>query len=60
MNDPDYQQERGPFEGRVMTWYGRWLYKAEELARRGAAGVVFVFEPDATGLAWPAPLPLMV
>ena len=39
VNDPDWQTmgRDGPFEGRAMTWYGRWPYKFENAgeARRG-------------------------
>jgi len=39
VNDPDYETEGlvGPFNGRAMTYYGRWSYKYEEAARQGAA-----------------------
>ncbi|HYD46114.1 MAG TPA: hypothetical protein VEA79_12685 [Phenylobacterium sp.] len=33
-NDPDFAQATGPFRGADMTYYGRWSYKVEELARR--------------------------
>jgi Zn-dependent M28 family amino/carboxypeptidase len=38
INDPDYEAKdlKGPFEGRAMTYYGRWTYKFEEAARQGA------------------------
>ena len=40
VNDPDYamDSEEGLFRGRRMTYYGRWTYKFEEAARRGAVG----------------------
>jgi hypothetical protein len=36
VNDPDWQDTdlEGPFNGRAMTYYGRWTYKYEEAARR--------------------------
>jgi Zn-dependent M28 family amino/carboxypeptidase len=46
VNDPDYQQEGldGPFNGRAMTYYGRWTYKFEEAARQGAAAALIVHD----------------
>ena len=37
------------FGGRAMTYYGRWTYKYEEAARRGAAGVLIVHETGPAG-----------
>ena len=39
VNDHDWQMpgRDGLFEGRAMTYYGRWTYKFEEAARQGAA-----------------------
>ena len=39
INDPDIEGGEGNFGGKAMTYYGRWTYKYEEAARRGAAGV---------------------
>ena len=39
VNDPDFEGGEGNFGGKAMTYYGRWTYKYEEGARRGAAGV---------------------
>ena len=48
VNDPDFEARRaGDFGGKAMTYYGRWTYKYEEAARRGAAGVLIVHETDA-------------
>src|SRR3546814_3386125 len=46
VNDPDWQQPRrqDEFEGRAMTYYGRWTYKFEEAARQGAAAVFNVHD----------------
>ena len=35
-----------------MTYYGRWTYKYEEAARRGAAGVMIVHETDPASYGW--------
>ena len=53
VNDPDFGlPQPGKFEGRGMTYYGRWTYKYEELARRGAAAVIIVHERDAASYGW--------
>ncbi|MGE3746783.1 MAG: M28 family metallopeptidase [Sphingomonadaceae bacterium] len=48
VNDPDWQTQnlKGPFEGRAMTYYGRWTYKFEEAARQGAAAAIVVHETE--------------
>jgi hypothetical protein len=35
-----------------MTYYGRWTYKYEELARRGAAGALIIHEDAPAGYGW--------
>jgi Zn-dependent M28 family amino/carboxypeptidase len=40
------------FDGGAMSWYGRWTYKIEEAARRGAAGVIIVHTEDGAGYPW--------
>ncbi len=54
VNDPDYDQEglQGPFNGRAMTYYGRWTYKYEEAARQGAAGALIVHESFPASYGW--------
>ena len=54
VNDPDYQQEglEGPFNGRAMTYYGRWTYKFEEAARQGAAAAVIVHDTFPASYGW--------
>src|SRR4030095_5729464 len=37
------------FNGEAMTYYGRWTYKYEEGAKRGAAGVLIVHETAPAG-----------
>ncbi len=46
VNDPDFEGGEGQFGGKAMTYYGRWTYKYEEAARRGAAGVLIVHETE--------------
>jgi Zn-dependent M28 family amino/carboxypeptidase len=54
-NDPGYaSKDPTAFKATGMTDYGRWAYKIEEAARQGAAGVLLVHDPQATGYAWNA------
>jgi len=48
VNDPDWKTRTldGPFEGRAMTYYGRWTYKYEEAARQGAAAAIIIHETE--------------
>jgi len=52
VNDPGL---RDPtiFRGRILTYYGRWTYKFEEAARRGAAGVLLVHNDTMATYGWP-------
>ena len=55
VNDPDWQMvgNQGPFEGRAMTWYGRWPYKFENAAKHGAAAAIIVHETEPAAYGWP-------
>lgn len=52
INDPDFESGVGDFDGRGMTYYGRWTYKYEELARKGALGVLIVHETAPAAYGW--------
>ncbi|PZQ22384.1 MAG: peptidase M20, partial [Stenotrophomonas acidaminiphila] len=53
VNDPDFETDSpGAFDGRAVTYYGRWTYKYEELARQGAAGVLIVHETAPAAYGW--------
>ena len=52
INDPDFETGSGDFGGKAMTYYGRWTYKYEEAARRGALGVLIVHETDPASYGW--------
>ncbi|MEH6699730.1 MAG: M28 family metallopeptidase [Brevundimonas sp.] len=53
VNDADYEQpELNTFNGRAMTYYGRWTYKYDEAARRGAAGVLVIHETAPASYGW--------
>ncbi len=52
VNDPDFETGSGDFGGKAMTYYGRWTYKYEEAARRGAAGVLVIHETAPAAYPW--------
>jgi Zn-dependent M28 family amino/carboxypeptidase len=53
VNDPPAtESEPGLFGGKALTYYGRWTYKYEEAARRGAAGVILVHTTESAGYGW--------
>jgi len=52
VNDPDFEGGEGDFGGKTMTYYGRWTYKYEEGARRGAAGVLVIHEYAPASYGW--------
>ncbi|HQG91374.1 MAG TPA: M28 family peptidase [Acidobacteriota bacterium] len=51
VNDPGLF-EPARFNGRQMTYFGRWRYKVEEAARRGAAGVLLIHTDATAGYGW--------
>ncbi|RPH33855.1 MAG: M28 family peptidase [Bacteroidales bacterium] len=51
VNDPGFY-DSSLFKGKNMTYYGRWIYKYEEAARQGAAGVILVHETEAASYPW--------
>ena len=52
VNDPGYGTNDSYFKGNTMTYYGRWTYKFEEAARRGAKGCLIIHETGPAGYAW--------
>ncbi|MFC4820397.1 M28 family metallopeptidase [Dokdonella ginsengisoli] len=52
INDPDFESGQGDFGGKAMTYYGRWTYKFEEGARKGAAGILIVHETAPASYGW--------
>jgi Zn-dependent M28 family amino/carboxypeptidase len=52
VNDPGTPETPDFFDGRALTYYGRWTYKYEEAARRGAAGVILIHTDDSAGYGW--------
>ena len=53
VNDPPATNaEPNLFGGKALTYYGRWTYKFEEAARRGAAGVILIHTTESAGYGW--------
>jgi Zn-dependent M28 family amino/carboxypeptidase len=57
INDPDFEASKddpvaGKFGGATMTYYGRWTYKFEEAARRGAIAALIVHDTAGVGYGW--------
>lgn len=54
VNDPDWETKgnEGTFNGRAMTYYGRWTYKYEEAARQGAAAAIIVHDTEPAAYGW--------
>ncbi len=57
VNDPDFEavagdDAKGRFGDRRMTYYGRWTYKYEEAARRGAVAALIVHDTPGAGYGW--------
>ncbi len=51
VNEPPSNDEHF-FQGKALTYYGRWTYKFEEAARRGAAGVLVIHRTDLASYKW--------
>jgi Zn-dependent M28 family amino/carboxypeptidase len=51
VNEPG-NRPGGIFDGRAMTYYGRWTYKFEAAARLGAAGVLIVHNTKRAAYGW--------
>ena len=52
INDPGFELKGTEFNGKAMTYYGRWTYKFEEAARQGAAGVLIIHETAPASYPW--------
>ena len=40
------------FAGKALTYYGRWVYKYEEAARKGAVGAILIHKTDMASYGW--------
>jgi len=53
VNDPGFANQKPElFNGKAMTYYGRWTYKYEEAARQGAACAVIIHETEPAAYGW--------
>src|SRR5258706_9583517 len=57
INDPPVLDATGKldpkmFGGKAMTYYGRWTYKYEIAAQKGAAGCLIVHETEPAAYPW--------
>ena len=46
------QLDTAMFRGKAMTYYGRWTYKYEQAAAKGAAAVILVHQTGPAGYPW--------
>ncbi|MDR1075537.1 MAG: M28 family peptidase [Xanthomonadaceae bacterium] len=53
VNDPGFHtDDKKLFDGKRMTYYGRWTYKFEEAARKGAAAALIVHDTPGAAYDW--------
>ena len=53
INDPGFHNNDSTlFQGRRMTYYGRWTYKFEEAARQGAAAAIIMHDTAGAAYGW--------
>jgi Zn-dependent M28 family amino/carboxypeptidase len=51
VSEPPSQDEKF-FKGRALTYYGRWTYKYEQAARKGAVAVILIHKTDMASYGW--------
>ena len=53
VNDPGFHtHDPRLFDGERMTYYGRWTYKFEEAARKGAAAALIIHDTPGASYGW--------
>ncbi len=53
VNDPGFHVgDEKLFDGKRMTYYGRWTYKFEEAARKGAAAALIIHDTPGASYGW--------
>ncbi|MFT4179358.1 MAG: M28 family metallopeptidase [Thermomonas sp.] len=53
VNDPGFHAgDARLFDGKRMTYYGRWTYKFEEAARKGAAAALIIHDTEGASYGW--------
>jgi len=51
VNEPPSQDPKF-FKGKALTYYGRWTYKYEEAARRGAVAALLIHQTEMASYPW--------
>jgi len=51
VNEPPSDDEKF-FKGKALTYYGRWTYKYEEAARKGAVGAILIHKTEMASYPW--------
>jgi Zn-dependent M28 family amino/carboxypeptidase len=51
VNEPP-SEDPAFFKGSALTYYGRWTYKYEEAARKGAVGAILIHKSDMASYPW--------
>jgi Zn-dependent M28 family amino/carboxypeptidase len=53
VNDPGFHTDDATlFDGKKMTYYGRWTYKFEEAARKGADAAIIIHDTPGASYGW--------
>ncbi len=53
VNDPGFHaKDPNLFDGKRMTYYGRWTYKFEEAGRKGAAAALIIHDTEGASYGW--------
>ncbi|MCT8986862.1 M28 family metallopeptidase [Shewanella phaeophyticola] len=53
VNDPGFAHpDEQKFNGKAMTYYGRWSYKFEEASRQGALGAIIIHDTKPASYPW--------
>ena len=51
VNEP-FSDDPKFFTGKALTYYGRWMYKYEEAARKGAVGAILIHQTKMASYGW--------
>jgi Zn-dependent M28 family amino/carboxypeptidase len=51
VNEPPSEDEKF-FKGKALTYYGRWTYKFEQAARKGAVAAILVHKTEMASYGW--------
>src|ERR1700678_3772917 len=51
VNEPPSDDQKF-FAGKALTYYGRWTYKYEEAARKGAVGAILIHKTEMASYPW--------